>query len=106
MALNNCDVKVTQKQFNDAFEENCCHNQKFSIAAFERFDESKVKSEFKFLYYDCDENNDYPAYDCFQHQENFPLSYDEVTAMVAELFPSRVRQIKTGRNCNEDSSEA
>ena len=68
MALNNCDVKVTQKQFNDAFEENCCHNQKFSIAAFERFDESKVKSEFKFLYYDCDENNDYPAYDCFQHQ--------------------------------------
>ena len=44
-----------------------------------------MKSEFEYLYYDGD--YDYPAYDaydCFQHQEDFLLSYDEVTAMVAE----------------------
>ena len=54
-----------------------------------------MKREFECVYYDGDENYGYFGYDCFLDQEEYPLSYDYVTAMVAELFPCHVKRVKT-----------
>ena len=106
-SLSMPDVKVTQEQFNDAFVEisndsqrfrfailSRC-NEKFSIAAIVRFDQSAEINNFEFLYHEGDESLDYnDDYDCFPHHEEYPLSYDAMTAMVAELHPCHVRQPK------------
>jgi len=72
---------------------------KFSSAAFMRFDKRAIENLFDSLYFDSiedDEDDYYPEdLDFFELQEDFPLSFDDLTAMIAELYPSRVKHPKT-----------
>ena len=90
------------EKLNDSEQFQYCilsrFNARFSGAAFLRFDKKVIENIFDSLYFDSfeEEEEDYPEdFDFFELQEVFPLSHEDVTAMVAELYPSRVKHPKT-----------
>jgi hypothetical protein len=80
-------VKARQDKFTDAFIEKLSrHNEQFSIAALVRFHTCRAEDAFEFLNLDLLDH-----LDLFSSQEDYPLSIDDVTAMVVELYPSQVK---------------
>jgi hypothetical protein len=93
LAVRSCsDVMGDRRQL----DEICTisrHEQRFSHAAMHSFDKDTVETDFDYLFHE----NDKDVFRSYIHDIYLfvPLNFDDLVAMVAEVYPSHVKQLKT-----------
>jgi hypothetical protein len=96
-----CCSDVMDDREKEEFNEVCVealsrHDKWFSIASVRRFETDFVSGDLCMLLHEkTKEDFCHRILFAFRYVESYPISFDEIAAMITEFYPSQVKQVKS-----------